>query len=40
LNESLIDESDTSTAAFREEIARERRLWAEVIRKAGIRVEG
>jgi tripartite-type tricarboxylate transporter receptor subunit TctC len=40
LRESLIDESDTSTAAFREEIARERRLWAEVIRKAGIRVQG
>ncbi|MGG5809100.1 Bug family tripartite tricarboxylate transporter substrate binding protein [Falsiroseomonas sp. CW058] len=38
LTESLIDESDTSTAAFREEIARERRIWAEVIRTAGIRV--
>jgi tripartite-type tricarboxylate transporter receptor subunit TctC len=40
LTESLIDESDTSTAAFREEITRERRIWADVIRNAGIRVEG
>ncbi len=40
LTESLIDESDTSTAAFREEISRERRIWAEVIRAAQIRVEG
>ncbi len=40
LTASLIDESDTSTTAFREEIARERSIWAEVIQKAGIRVEG
>ncbi len=40
LTEALIDESDTSTAAFRDEIARERRIWTEVIRNAGIRVEG
>jgi tripartite-type tricarboxylate transporter receptor subunit TctC len=39
LTESLIDESDTSTAAFRAEIANERRIWAEVIRAANIRVE-
>jgi tripartite-type tricarboxylate transporter receptor subunit TctC len=38
LREGLIDPSDPGTAAFRAEIARERRIWAEVIRAAGIRV--
>ncbi|WP_426959435.1 Bug family tripartite tricarboxylate transporter substrate binding protein [Muricoccus radiodurans] len=38
LTEGLIDQSDPSTAAFQAEIASERRIWDEVIRKAGIRV--
>jgi tripartite-type tricarboxylate transporter receptor subunit TctC len=38
MRESLIDQSDPDTAAYRAEIARERRIWAEVIRTAGIRV--
>jgi tripartite-type tricarboxylate transporter receptor subunit TctC len=38
LTDSLIDESDPSTAAFRAEIASERTIWREVIQKAGIRV--
>ncbi len=40
LTASLIDESDTSTEAFKAEIASERRIWSEVIRAANIRVEG
>lgn len=38
LTEGLIDRSDPATAAFRAEIASERRLWDDVIRRAGIRV--
>jgi tripartite-type tricarboxylate transporter receptor subunit TctC len=38
MRDALIDESDPSTEAFRAEIASERRIWDEVIRKAGIRV--
>ena len=40
LTESLIDESDTSTEAFKAEIASERRTWSEVILAANIRVDG
>lgn len=40
LTESLIDESDTSTDAFKAEIVSERRIWSEVIRAANIRVDG
>ena len=38
MRDGLIDQSDPDTAAYRAEIARERRIWAEVIRLAGIRV--
>ncbi|MGG5890958.1 Bug family tripartite tricarboxylate transporter substrate binding protein [Falsiroseomonas sp. HC035] len=36
---SLIDRDTPDTAAYRQEIVTERRIWAEVITKAGIRVE-
>lgn len=38
MRDGLIDRSDPATAAFREEIASERRIWDDVIRRAGIRV--
>jgi tripartite-type tricarboxylate transporter receptor subunit TctC len=38
MREALIDPSDPDTAAYRAEIASERRIWADVIRRAGIRV--
>ena len=38
MREALIDSSDPDTAAYRAEIAAERRIWADVIRRAGIRV--
>jgi tripartite-type tricarboxylate transporter receptor subunit TctC len=40
LAESQIDASDTSPDAVRAEIETERRIWAQVIRAANIRVEG